>query len=81
MKKYMPLNGLRWSRDSGSALCGVPPNSRSRTGWGGVTVCNNVTIGASALVLKSITTEYCTVAGIPAKIISIKDPSKPLIRG
>ena len=48
---------------------------------GGVTVCNNVTIGASALVLKSITTEYCTVAGIPAKIISIKDPSKPLIRG
>ena len=24
MKKYMPLNGLRWSRDSGSALCGVP---------------------------------------------------------
>ena len=26
MKKYMPLNGLRWSRDSGSALCGTPPN-------------------------------------------------------
>ena len=25
MKKYMPLNGLRWSRDSGSALCGTPP--------------------------------------------------------
>ncbi|WP_308590889.1 hypothetical protein, partial [uncultured Prevotella sp.] len=24
--KYMPLNGLRWSRDSGSALCGTPPN-------------------------------------------------------
>lgn len=48
---------------------------------GGITVCNNVTIGASALVIKSITTEYCTVAGIPAKIISIKDPSKPLIRG
>ena len=35
MKKYMPLEGLRWSRDSGSALCDTPPNSRSRTGWGG----------------------------------------------
>ena len=36
MKKYMPLEGLRWSRDSGSALCDTPPNSRSRTGWGGI---------------------------------------------
>lgn len=48
---------------------------------GGVKICNNVTIGAKALVLKDITTEYCTVAGIPAKILSVKDPSKPLIRG
>ena len=36
MKKYMPLEGLRWSRDSGSALCDTPQNSRSRTGWGGL---------------------------------------------
>lgn len=36
MKKYMPLEGLRWSRDSGSALCDTPPNSRSRTGWGAI---------------------------------------------
>jgi len=35
MKKYMPLEGLRWSRDSGSALCDTSQNSRSRTGWGG----------------------------------------------
>ena len=34
MKKYMPLEGLRWSRDSGSALCDTSQNSRSRTGWG-----------------------------------------------
>ena len=34
MKKYMPLEGLRWSRDSGSALCDTPQNSCSRTGWG-----------------------------------------------
>ena len=36
MKKDMPLEGLRWSRDSGSALYDTPPNGRSRTGWGGV---------------------------------------------
>ena len=36
MKKYMPLEGLRWSRDSGSALCDTSQNSRSRTGWGGI---------------------------------------------
>lgn len=36
MKKDMPLEGLRWSRDSGSALYDIPQNGRSRTGWGGV---------------------------------------------
>ena len=35
MKKYMPLEGLRWSRDSGSTLCDTPQNGRSRTGWEG----------------------------------------------
>ena len=35
MKKDMPLEGLRWSRDSGSALYDTPPNGRSRTGWEG----------------------------------------------
>ena len=35
MKKDMPLEGLRWSRDSGSALYDTPKNGRSRTGWGG----------------------------------------------
>ena len=41
MKKYMPLEGLRWSRDSGSALCDTSQNSRSRTGWG-VDICAEV---------------------------------------
>ena len=36
MKKDMPLEGLRWSRDSGSALYDTPQNGRSRTGWGGI---------------------------------------------
>ena len=31
----MPLEGLRWSRDSGSALYDTPQDGRSRTGWGG----------------------------------------------
>ena len=36
MKKYMPLNGLRWSRDSGSALCGTPPTDvLGQAGGGG----------------------------------------------
>ena len=35
MKEDMPLEGLRWSRDSGSALYDTPQNGRSRTGWGG----------------------------------------------
>ena len=39
MKKDMPLEGLRWSRDSGSALYDTPPNGRSRTGWGAEKVC------------------------------------------
>ena len=39
MKKDMPLEGLRWSRDSGSALYDTPQNGRSRTGWGVTTKC------------------------------------------
>ena len=27
MKNYMPLNGLRWSRDSGSANCDMPQSA------------------------------------------------------
>lgn len=40
MKKDMPLEGLRWSRDSGSALYDTPQNGRSRTGWGGIRYCD-----------------------------------------
>ena len=38
MKKDMPLEGLRWSRDSGSALYDTPQNGRSRTGCGGAII-------------------------------------------
>ena len=36
MKKYMPLNGLRWSRDSGSALWGTPPTDVLGQAGGGL---------------------------------------------
>lgn len=47
---------------------------------GGISICNNVTIGAGALVLKDICTEYCTVGGVPAKILTIHKP-ETFIRG
>ena len=36
MKTYMPLNGLRWSRNSGSANCDMPQSAvfgRPGGGW------------------------------------------------
>ena len=47
---------------------------------GGIHICNNVTIGAKALVLTDIDTEYCTVGGVPAKILTIHTPSN-FVRG
>ena len=35
MKKDMPLEGLRWSRDSGSALYDTPPKRPFSDGLGG----------------------------------------------
>lgn len=76
MKKYMPLEGLRWSRDSGSALCDTSQNSRSRTGWGGVRIGDDVWIGANCVVTKDVP-PHSIVVGIPAKIVkkrkNIKD--------
>ena len=37
MKTYMLLNGLRWSRNSGSILCNTLKKWCFRTGWGGKT--------------------------------------------
>ena len=55
MKKDMPLEGLRWSRDSGSALYDTPQNGRSRTGWGAkdlsanAKLMNNITVNEGVL--------------------------------
>ena len=35
MKTYMLLNGLRWSRNSGSILCNTLKKWCFRTAWGG----------------------------------------------
>ena len=51
MKKDMPLEGLRWSRDSGSALYDTPQNGRSRTGWGGMETISSVVGVADGLML------------------------------
>ena len=65
MKKYMPLEGLRWSRDSGSALCDTSQNSRSRTGWGGQNspiVCASFVTGIKCLCLQEkwlLETHFC----------------------
>ena len=41
MKKDMPLEGLRWSRDSGSALYDTPPKRPFSDGLGGnLSVCS-----------------------------------------
>jgi len=40
-----------------------------------VTIGNNVTIGAGAVVTKDIP-DNCTVAGVPAKVISQKSPGR-----
>ena len=66
MKKDMPLEGLRWSRDSGSALYDTPPNGRSRTGWGGLEVRNSNSLGLfirkakKTLVLSNINRNFAT---------------------
>lgn len=40
MKTYMPLNGLWWSRDSGSANCDMPQSAvLGRPGGGKAKVC------------------------------------------
>ena len=47
--------------------------------FGGITIGDNVTIGANAVVNKDVPSNV-TVAGIPAKIISEKDSSKLVMK-
>lgn len=50
MKTYMPLNGLRWSRNSGSANCDMPQSAVFGRPGGGTT--NTLTsVGKDNMVL------------------------------
>jgi len=48
--------------------------------FGGITIGDNVTIGANAVVNKDVPSNV-TVGGIPAKIISKKDSSGLIVKG
>ena len=42
MKTYMPLNGLRWSRNSGSANCDIPRSAVFGRPGGGAELYDNI---------------------------------------
>ena len=73
MKKYMPLEGLRWSRDSGSTLCDTPQNGRSRTGWGALLLCPTHSRA------ESYTLSYSLVGTNRGTITGSRSPKCPLV--
>ena len=46
MKTYMPLNGLRWSRNSGSANCDMPQSAVFGRPGGGLTEAMSTVISS-----------------------------------
>ena len=52
MKTYMPLNGLRWSRNSGSANCDMPQSAVFGRPGGGIYIGHayNITINPNAKI-------------------------------
>ncbi len=58
MKTYMPLDGLRWSRDSGSAHCDMPQSAVLGRSGGGYQFhlkrkLNNITISGFYVSVQS----------------------------
>ena len=68
----MPLEGLRWSRDSGSALYDTPQNGRSRTGWGALFICPTLSRA------KSYDLSYCLVSKLQDRPRGSKSVKRPL---
>ena len=66
MKTYMHLNGLRWSRNSGSANCDMPQSAVF--GRPGGVIGDNCIIGAGSLVNKPIPSNS-VAAGVPCRVI------------
>ena len=75
MKTYMPLNGLRWSRNSGSANCDMPQSVVFGRPGGGY-VANYVIVGKNSVLTKDISQPGVIVAGIPAKVIRKMTPEE-----
>ena len=60
MKTYMLLNGLRWSRNSGSILCNTLKKWCFRTAWGeGEGVHKSDKIHAHTIMMHSVQALYC----------------------
>ena len=61
MKTYMPLNGLRWSRNSGSANCDMPRSAVFGRSGGGV--------GVLVFLIPIYSVNYSTlnIKGVPKK--------------
>lgn len=56
MKTYMPLNGLRWSRNSGSANCDMPQSAVfGRPGGGDELTSNNLTLNDKNELMNLVT--------------------------
>ena len=59
MKTYMPLNGLRWSRNSGSANCDMPQSVVfGRPGGGDTLNSRNVMLTCRAPSLSPLTRQH-----------------------
>ena len=67
MKKDMPLEGLRWSRDSGSALC-VTPQAAVLGRAGGVNFCRIVGKPFKRHSSRTVNTVFLTLGALPPSI-------------
>ena len=67
MKKDMPLEGLRWSRDSGSALC-VTPQTAVLGRAGGGNSCRIVGKPFKRHSSRTVNTVFLTLGALPPSI-------------
>ena len=61
MKTYMPLNGLRWSRNSGSANCDMPQSAVFGRPGGG-TKKSPLTSVSGLLYIFDVLSSFCVGA-------------------
>ena len=59
MKTYMPLNGLRWSRNSGSANCDMPQSAVFGRPGGVETLIASVIVMLIFIPIIKLAERYC----------------------